>query len=97
MRQPEWAGRDPWPHGIAIREVNRDLEPEVLNWEGRDGLVFQAGMGNHAHGFDDFAAKLNAWHHAYGITRRGRARLRRLSSTTSRTGSETMCSRCAPR
>src|SRR6185437_3068894 len=34
-------------------------------------IVLLAGGGNTAHVFDDFAAKLTAHHHVYGITRRG--------------------------
>jgi pimeloyl-ACP methyl ester carboxylesterase len=45
---------------------------EVLDWGGNGRpLVFLAGGGDTAHVFDDFAPKLTAECHIYGITRRG--------------------------
>ncbi len=45
---------------------------EVLDWGGSGRpLVLLAGGGNTAHVFDDFAPKLAASFHVYGITRRG--------------------------
>jgi pimeloyl-ACP methyl ester carboxylesterase len=45
---------------------------EVLDWGGSGRpIVLLAGGGNTAHVFDNFAPKLTAHHHVYGITRRG--------------------------
>jgi len=45
---------------------------EVLDWGGSGRpIVLLAGGGNTAHVFDDFAPKLTAHYHVYGITRRG--------------------------
>jgi pimeloyl-ACP methyl ester carboxylesterase len=45
---------------------------EVLDWGGSGrSIILLAGGGNTAHVFDDFAPKLTAHHHVYGITRRG--------------------------
>jgi pimeloyl-ACP methyl ester carboxylesterase len=45
---------------------------EVLDWGGSGRpIVLLAGGGNTAHVFDDFAPKLTAYHHVYGMTRRG--------------------------
>lgn len=45
---------------------------EVLDWGGTGRpLVLLAGMGDTAHVFDSFAAKLTPTYHVYGITRRG--------------------------
>jgi pimeloyl-ACP methyl ester carboxylesterase len=45
---------------------------EVLDWSGSGRpLVLLAGGGDTAHVFDDFAPKLTASFHVYGITRRG--------------------------
>jgi non-heme chloroperoxidase len=45
---------------------------EVLDWGGSGRpIVLLAGGGDTAHVFDDFAPKLTAHHHVYGITRRG--------------------------
>ena len=53
-------------------EVEKDLKLEVLDWGGSGRpLILLAGLGATAHGFDDFAPKLTASHHVYGITRRG--------------------------
>jgi pimeloyl-ACP methyl ester carboxylesterase len=44
---------------------------EVLDWGGSGRpIVLLAGGGNTAHAFDDFAPKLMAYYHVYGITRR---------------------------
>jgi pimeloyl-ACP methyl ester carboxylesterase len=44
----------------------------VLDWGGRGRrIVLLAGGGNTAHAFDEFAPKLTANYHVYGITRRG--------------------------
>ena len=45
---------------------------EVLDWGGSGRpIVLLAGGGNTAHVFDDFAPRLTAHYHVYGITRRG--------------------------
>ena len=45
---------------------------EVLDWGGTGRpVVLLAGGGNTAHIFDEFAPKLAANYHVYGITRRG--------------------------
>jgi len=45
---------------------------EVLDWGGSGRPInLLAGGGNTAHVFDDFAPKLTAHCHVYGITRRG--------------------------
>jgi non-heme chloroperoxidase len=45
---------------------------EVLDWGGSGRpMVLLTGSGNTAHVFDDFARKLTAIAHVYGITRRG--------------------------
>src|ERR1700681_1736515 len=64
--------RDPSPHGVRFGTVEKGVRFEVLDW-GASGkpVVLLAGGGNTAHVFDDFAPKLTADHHVYGITRRG--------------------------
>ena len=45
---------------------------EVLEWGGTGRpLVLLAGLGFTAHAYGDFAPKLTANYHVYGITRRG--------------------------
>ncbi|HEY6456288.1 MAG TPA: alpha/beta hydrolase [Steroidobacteraceae bacterium] len=52
--------------------VDQDVQLEVLDWGGSGSpLVLLSGLGNTAHVFDEFAPKLTARHHVYGITRRG--------------------------
>lgn len=52
--------------------VAPDVKLEVVDWGGSGRpLVLLAGLGNDAHIFDAFAAKLAARYHVYGITRRG--------------------------
>jgi pimeloyl-ACP methyl ester carboxylesterase len=64
--------RDPSPHTVQFVTVDRDVRLEVLDWGGNGRpVVLLAGGGNTAHVFDDFAPKLTANHHVYGITRRG--------------------------
>ena len=44
----------------------------MLDWGGSGGpVILLAGGGNTAHVFDEFAPKLAASYHVYGITRRG--------------------------
>jgi non-heme chloroperoxidase len=66
------AWRDPSPHSVQFVTVDKNVQLEVLDWGGsRRPLVLLAGLGNTAHIFDDFAPKLTAEYHVYGITRRG--------------------------
>lgn len=63
---------DPSPHGIRFVTVDNNVQLEVLDWGGSGRpLVLLAGLGNTAHVFDEFALKLTAANHVYGITRRG--------------------------
>jgi pimeloyl-ACP methyl ester carboxylesterase len=64
--------KDPSPHVTRFVTVERDVRLEVLDWGGSGRpIVLLAGGGNTAHVFDDFAPKITAYHHVYGITRRG--------------------------
>ena len=64
--------RDPSPHNIQFVTVEKNVRLEVLDWGGTGRpVVLLAGGGNTAHIFDEFAPKLTANHHVYGITRRG--------------------------
>ena len=68
--QNNW--HDPSPHRVEFVKVEDNVRLEMLDWGGRGpNLVLLAGRGNTAHVFDDFAVKLSAWGHVYGITRRG--------------------------
>jgi len=52
--------------------VDQNVRLEVLDWGGTGRpVVLLAGGGNTAHIFDEFAPKLTANYHVYGITRRG--------------------------
>ena len=52
--------------------VDKNVKLEVVDWGGSGRpLVFLAGLGNNAHVFDQFAPRLTATYHVYGITRRG--------------------------
>ena len=64
--------RDPSPHTVQFVTVDKSVRLEVLDWGGSGKpIVLLAGGGNTAHVFDDFAPKLTANFHIYGITRRG--------------------------
>jgi non-heme chloroperoxidase len=64
--------RDHSPHQSQLVTVDENVQIEVLNWGGPGTtIVLLAGGGNTAHVFDDFAPKLAADGHVYGITRRG--------------------------
>jgi len=64
--------KDPSPHITRFVTVDEDVRLEVLDWGGSGRpLVLLAGGGDTAHAFDDFASKLTASFHVYGITRRG--------------------------
>lgn len=63
---------DPSPHAVRFVAVDKNVRLEVLDWGGSGSpIILLAGGGNTAHVFDDFAPKLTAHHHIYGITRRG--------------------------
>jgi hypothetical protein len=52
--------------------VDKNVKLEVVDWGGSGRpLVLLAGLGNNAHVFDQFAPRLAATYHVYGITRRG--------------------------
>lgn len=66
------AWKDPSPHTTRFVTVEKTVKLEVLDWGGSGrSIVLLAGGGNTAHVFDDFAPKLTAHYHVYGITRRG--------------------------
>jgi pimeloyl-ACP methyl ester carboxylesterase len=66
----EW--HDPSPHQIRFVTAAEGVRLEVLDWGGSGRpVVLLAGSGNTSHVFDDFAPKLSAFCHVYGITRRG--------------------------
>jgi pimeloyl-ACP methyl ester carboxylesterase len=66
------AWKDPSPHIIRFVTVDKNIRLEVLDWGGSGRpLVLLAGGGDTAHVFDEFAPKLTANFHVYGITRRG--------------------------
>jgi non-heme chloroperoxidase len=68
----ETAWNDPSPHTAQMVTVDKDVKLEVLDWGGSGRpLVLLAGLGNTAHVFDNFAARLTGAYHVYGITRRG--------------------------
>jgi non-heme chloroperoxidase len=63
---------DPSPHTTRFVTVEKDVRLEVLDWGGSGKpIVLLAGGGDTAHVFDDFAPKLAAHYHVYGVTRRG--------------------------
>ena len=63
---------DPSNHRAQFIIVEYNVRLEVLDWGGTGrAVVLLAGSGNTAHVFDDFAPKLTAFCHVYGITRRG--------------------------
>ena len=60
-------------HTIQMISVEKGVSLEVLDWGGTGRpLVLLTGLGDTAHVFDEFAPKLTANYHVYGITRRGR-------------------------
>ncbi len=68
----ESAWQDPSPHSVQFVTVEDKVRLEVLDWGGKgQSVVLLAGLGNTAHVFDNFAPKLTAMYHVYGITRRG--------------------------
>jgi non-heme chloroperoxidase len=63
---------DSSPHSVQFVTVDHNVKLEVLDWGGSGrALVFIPGLGATAHTFDQFAPKLTAAYHVYGITRRG--------------------------
>lgn len=61
-------------HLVQMIPVEKDVNLEVLDWGGTGRpLVLLTGLGDNAHVFDEFAPKLTANFHVYGITRRGRS------------------------
>jgi pimeloyl-ACP methyl ester carboxylesterase len=69
-QDPTW--HDLSPHTVQMITVDGDVRLEVLDWGGSGRPVaLLAGLGSTAHVFDDFAPKLAAGFHVYGITRRG--------------------------
>jgi non-heme chloroperoxidase len=70
-QQPaDW--KDPSSHVKRFVTVSDRVQLEVLDWAGSGRpLVLLPGGGNTAHVFDQFASKLTADFHVYGITRRG--------------------------
>jgi non-heme chloroperoxidase len=70
--QPPDTWQDPSPHSVQFVPVTENVRLEVLDWGGTGRpVVLLAGGGNTAHVFDEFATKLTASYHVYGITRRG--------------------------
>ena len=64
--------KDPSPHTTRLVSVDSNVRLEVLDWGGSGRpILLLAGGGNTAHVFDNFAPKLTAQHHVYGVTRRG--------------------------
>jgi len=64
-----WA--DPSPHQTRFIPAEPGVQLEVLDWGGSGRpLVLLAGYLS-AHAYDEFAPKLTATHHVYGISRRG--------------------------
>src|SRR4051812_49978791 len=57
---------------IRMTRIARTVSLEVVDWGGHGPpLVFLAGLGGTAHGFDDFAPQFTDSFHVVGITRRG--------------------------
>lgn len=73
LRSPQPADwKDPSTHVQRFVTTSDNVRLEVLDWGGSGRpLVLLPGGGNTAHVFDDFASKLTADFHVYGITRRG--------------------------
>src|SRR5256885_14665553 len=64
--------KDPSTHSTRFVTVDKNVQVEVLDWGGLGrSIILLAGGGFTAHVFDDFAPKLAATWHVYGITRRG--------------------------
>jgi non-heme chloroperoxidase len=64
---------DTSPHSVEMISVEPKVKLEVLDWGGSGRpVVLLTGLGDTAHVFDEFAPKLTASYHVFGITRRGR-------------------------
>jgi non-heme chloroperoxidase len=64
--------KDTSPHTTRFVDVEKNVRLEVLDWGGTgDPMLLLAGGGHTAHVFDNFAPKLTAHNHVYGMTRRG--------------------------
>jgi pimeloyl-ACP methyl ester carboxylesterase len=64
--------QDPSPHATRFVTVDKSVAVEVLDWGGYGRpILLLAGGGDTAHVFDDFAPRLTAFAHVYGMTRRG--------------------------
>jgi pimeloyl-ACP methyl ester carboxylesterase len=64
--------KDPSAHSTRFVNVEKNVQLEVLDWGGPGRpIILLAGGGQTAHVFDDFAPKLAARWHIFGITRRG--------------------------
>lgn len=60
-------------HSIQMVPVENGVHLEVLDWGGTGRpLVLLTGLADNAHIFDQFAPKLTAQFHVFGISRRGR-------------------------
>ena len=64
--------QDRSPHQSRFVTVEPNVQLEVLEW-GAHGqpIILLGGLGATAHSFDEFAPKLAAFYHVYGVTRRG--------------------------
>src|SRR5262245_20397207 len=70
LQPQDW--HDPTRHTVRFVTADKDVPLEVLDWGGSGrALVLLAGGGDTAHVFDDFAPRLTATFHVYGMTRRG--------------------------
>jgi pimeloyl-ACP methyl ester carboxylesterase len=69
--EPETATWRAPPHRITFVMVDTPVKLEVLDWGGSGRAVVLLGGYQTAHEYDDIAAKLTAFCHVYGITRRG--------------------------
>jgi non-heme chloroperoxidase len=70
--QEQATEKDTSSHKTQFIEVENGVRLEVLDWGGSGPpLILLAGNPFTAHEFDDFAPKLAAHNHVYGITRRG--------------------------
>jgi pimeloyl-ACP methyl ester carboxylesterase len=68
----ETVWRDDPRHTTQFITVDQDVKLEVLDWGGSGRpLVLLSGLGNSAHIYDQFAPKLGASYHVYGMSRRG--------------------------
>ena len=66
------AQSDSSPHRVRFVTVQPGVRLEVLDWGGSGRpVVLLAGGANTPHDFDQFALRLTATYHVYGITRRG--------------------------